>query len=813
MADLTQAYTALRNADAAGDHAAAAKIADYIKSASAGAGEGVKGQANAAQPVAGEGQSAAAAPTPTANLKDAGKQVAASTVAGGVLGAFAPEIMSGLGVAAAAIPVVGEVLGPALFAAGRAMRTARVAEAAAGALSGAVSETAGQVSDAAGGGKATGLAVRLGAGMLSPGAGAVAGFVSKSAGTAWKAATALANGAEASIPKAVAAAREKLSSAAVSSQPQVDLHAVLADGVAADTAAAEAAARAHIATAHEHAAGIARTNPDAAQRVIDDARAYGDNLKREAAQRADVLDKATAGKLKTAAAVKAKADGELLSVGTPKELSDIGNSIRGKVTAEQQKGIEQRAAAYKQQVAERDAVVAEQEAKGKFIDAMPQTRQLKEELSRKLLNTKAGRESANGKATVTDPGTMMAYQKVYDAVSNRRVQTGTTMDGSPTYQTFKTTFEALDAVRRKLGDAAFGKEAEGYGALGQGIAKDLYAKIARIQEQYAGPAQEVLQSGYAEGTDALAKFGTATGKKLTAVDRMDPEAFMKDPATIPAAYFRSQQGVKDLLELTGGDHELVHGAAKSYVARQLEGKSSAQVEGWLKQPANRDWMREVPGLQGEANAYARKLQQIERVSGKLEGRAAEAQKERGSLLPKAQSLAEKEMEAARKEASARVSSRVEEGQKRVADATSAANTARDATVAKAAAVVKEGFPAEATRKLLTQGTPEELRTATRYLAAKPGGAKVLADSVRSTLRDMPEASLRRAWSERVLPMLRDGGLVQGPQLQKLTQEVEAVLKAYAGKEKVKLVGRMVATAMTTAGGMAAAGGERLREGR
>lgn len=788
MADLSQAYSALKNADAAGDHEAATKIATYIKQ-----------QESAA--------SASSVPdSPEAKtLAGSAKDVAVSTGVGGVIGAAAPEILevAGRGIAAvgdSGIPATRplKALGMGMQAAGVGMRSMRLAEAGAGALSGLVSETSGQIAELAGASKGGATATRLATGMLSPGASAIAGYVSKTAKTAWNVVNRIAGNEVSNVPKAVEAAKERLSSAAVAGQPQLALHEVLANGVAHDLQAADTAAKQTIAEAHKRAASIAETDSVAAQRVIDEARVRGDALKSEAAKRARVLNDATDNRLQTAAKVHASASKELESVvAKPREVSDIGNELRSKVTAEQQQAIMQRSAEYQAKQTERDAAVAIKEQNGLTVDSVPAMKDLKKEIETKLLLTKQGREAAGGKAQVTEQGVAQGYQRVYDAISNRRVQTGVDENGNAQYQTFKTTFEALDHVRRKLGDAGFGKDVEGYAGIGANVAKDLYSKISKIQEEFAGPAQKELQEGYSEASKGMAKFGSSGGKKLTAVDRLDPEVFMKDPAAVPGSFFKTQQGVKDLVELTG-DKTLVANAAQSFTARQLDGKSAAQVAKWGKD--NSDWIREVPGLQQKVTEYAQKVQRIEATGGRVEASAAKMGKEAETVKPKAAVEADRMMEDARKEASARVGSRVDERQTIVKEATASATEARKAVEAKAQAVIKSGFPAEATKKLLASGTPEELATASRYLAGAPGGKAALEGSVRGVLRDMGEKEIATTYRDRIVPMLREGKVLKPEALAKLDQDVAAVLKAYKGPEQRSAVRKIVMAALTATGG-------------
>ena len=104
---------------------------------------------------------------------------------------------------------------------------------------------------------------------------------------------------------------------------------------------------------------------------------------------------------------------------------------------------------------------------------------------------------------VADPGVVNAYKSIYSALNDKivpiseaqykrlakkglKVEERNSPDGPVYFRIFPNSFEALDDVRRKLGDAAFNKSEEGYGALGQNIAKDLYSKVSAIQLKYAG---------------------------------------------------------------------------------------------------------------------------------------------------------------------------------------------------------------------------------------------------------------------------------------------------------------------------------------
>ncbi len=740
-------------------------------------------------------QLAAKAPTQTAapekqTLGSATKEIGKSTIAGGVLGALAPEIVTGIGMASALIPVVGEVTAPALIATGQALRGARLAEAAAGALSGAVSETAGQVADARGARKGTATAVRLGAGLLSPGAAMSAKFVSGPIKTLWSAVQHIAGGGEKATPAVVNAAREKLAALADAGKPQLSLHAALQEGVAADAKAADAAAANHLAEAHAAADKLAATDAAGAQRLVEEARSRSDMIRAEAAQRAEVLNKATDSKLATAKKVYALTQPELAKVGTPRELSDIGNELKANVTAAQKAETDSRNAAYQSTVKERDATVAAKENAGQTVDQLPAMKELKQVLSTKLLNTAPGRKAAAGLAQVTEPGVKSAYQRVYDSIINKRVQTGLDESGAPKFETFKTSFDALDHVRRKLGDVVAGKDTEGYIAIGKGIAQNLYRKIAKIQEDFAGAAQGKLQGEYADATTELQRFESKAGKKVADID----------PKDLPKQFFSSQQGVKTLRELAG-NNEIVNRAASDYAARSLDGMSAKQAAKWGRE--NSEWTREVPGLQAKVNSYATKTEQIERTGAKLTDRAEKTATAASDVKTAGQKLADKEYQAAVDRAS-KASEGSVAAQQRLRDegAKQAESLKKDMTAAsgKLDTILKGGEAPEAARSLLLSGKPEVTRLAARTLAGVPGGQRVLEDSVRQTLRNMSEKNLNQQWTERVLPMLRDGQMIPPQRLAALQQDVERVLQAHQGKSGLTGVQRLIGATLGVVGG-------------
>ena len=100
-------------------------------------------------------------------ILERGRKVFTEAGVGGLAGAFAPEILTGLGGIAASFPVTAPAA-PLLFGSGQALRGARLGSAAAGAFGGAVGETAGQAAESAGAKPAIAEAARFAGGMLGP---------------------------------------------------------------------------------------------------------------------------------------------------------------------------------------------------------------------------------------------------------------------------------------------------------------------------------------------------------------------------------------------------------------------------------------------------------------------------------------------------------------------------------------------------------------------------------------------------------------------------------------------------------------------
>lgn len=546
-------------------------------------------------------------PSATGNLTNTLQTIGGAGAAGGVMGALAPEILTILGAGAAAFPATAPAA-PFLFSAGAATRGARTLSAGAGAISGLATETAGQAAEAAGAGPFTAETARFAGGALSGptlamGKWAVDVFRSMSSLTMGKKFSKeilnqIANKLEGN-PESLSSQERKvlddlilnLRGGPKSEAPMRKVYSGLESGAAQARVLSQDEANNLISSAERQA----RTEYDAA--LTGPVQEIAGKRQRLSQIGAEVVDRAKQ---------------QRSTIAPDRELTDIGGDLRGVIVKRNEAALAARTEQYKADEAARNAIVDSKEAAGIHLESLPEYKALLTDLQSKLLNTKTAREAAKGMAPVTEPGVLAGYQRIYDAASRRRIQTGVDAEGAPIYQEFKTSFEALDHLRRKLGDVFRGQPAEGYDAIGAGTARKYYAQISEIQKQFAGgkdgPQAKLLQQ-YADSTEGLAMFGSKGGQKVTALDKYNDAEFATDASKLPASFLKTRSGIETLNNLTG-DPTLVKQRALEYAANQM-GKlqSEQQVRTWMTQ--NREMLSTLPEVRDSVSRYADTLGRAE----------------------------------------------------------------------------------------------------------------------------------------------------------------------------------------------------------
>jgi predicted secreted protein len=359
----------------------------------------------------------------------------------------------------------------------------------AGGFGGLTSETAGQAAELFGASPPIAESARIVGGLLpleavtsgTRGVGSLISMVKPGAGTAYNVMRSVMQ--DVGVANLAGKQRElvmqrieELRQSPFTTDAQRKIYDSISDSVSKATNLAEAEANLARSTAGAQASGVRST----AQQVSKEEREKGVRL---AATRGELEE--------TKKTLLDRAKSGLREVGDATvELSQMGATLRDRILQRFETGSLERSEAYKQQKALRDQAVANKEGKGIFVDSTPEYQELVKDLTSKLL---IGRQPLTKKtAEVTEPGVQSAYRKIYDAITNKRVMIEGSADdvvnyvaelkaaginvrqgtnpktGEPAfYREYKTSFDAMDDVRRKLGDAAFGKEAEGARVLRQ----------------------------------------------------------------------------------------------------------------------------------------------------------------------------------------------------------------------------------------------------------------------------------------------------------------------------------------------------------
>jgi hypothetical protein len=285
--------------------------------------------------------------------------------------------------------------------------------------------------------------------------------------------------------------------------------------------------------------------------------------------------------------------------GQGRQMADVGGDLQSTINTRYKGALDTRRAEYSANEKARDAVVSQREGAGNYVSSTPEYQAVVADIQKQM----QGRS----------PSVQAGFQKVLSELYE---------DGKPI------TFQRLDDVRRKLGDAFRGKPAEGYDAIGEQAAKELYGRVSNIQKQYAGQSQAKLLDDYADRTEGLNIFSSKYGKKSTALDQYREDTFANDPSGLPAAYFKTRASVQALKELTGSAAK-VESAALEFANKELAGEKASGVRSWLGK--NSEWLAETPATRRIVDNYATKLEGVERSTKNAAEFATQASKDAAIL--------------------------------------------------------------------------------------------------------------------------------------------------------------------------------------
>lgn len=618
---------------------------------------------------------------------------------GAVLGGASSEILRGAGNVVGSMPYpAARTIGGAMTAAGDLLKAGgRAGPAIAGAISGASSETAGQFAEATGASPAVAEGARIAGGFGG-------------AGTAEGAARVLK--AYLLTPSLTVMAKAR----------KMAMKAI-----------------------------VAKIDTSGVESLTDKERAFVDSVTKElrGAQKSDdslnavsgAIDNYNADRSLTAIQGVGNAQSAISSVDRvapipPVTLSDTGEKLRTVINTRNAKAKEVNDALYKANETERDRLVSAKEAAGEFVNKLPEFKAMVRDLK------------ASSKDGVRSPDVQKTYGHILAQIGSaepNQLDKALAQFGAPAAEGKQLTFQALDDVRRSLGEVFRGKPPEGYAAISASDARKYYAQISEIQKKYAGESQAKLLDDYARGKEGLEPFISARGRKATALDRYDEKQFATDASKLPDAYFSSRAGVRSLKQLTG-DEALVNTAATEYINTKLEGATAKQANEFMVK--NREWLAEVPRARQMIESYATKM----------------AAAERGLL-------------------------QAEEFAKTVAS--------------EGAALSGKRFPADRVRNLVQSGNAELWQKAGPAIASSPDGKANILSAVRQIIADKPMSV--DAFNRTLRPALKSSGLADDAALSLIEKKlVDIEQMRLPEKQKLSMMKRIAlnATAGYTAGGMA-----------
>lgn len=261
----------------------------------------------------------------------------------------------------------------------------------------------------------------------------------------------------------------------------------------------------------------------------------------EAERRSAVLARTLQSQAEKEAATAAEKATGAASFGKPSHLTEIGEGPQSAVMASKNAIIDNQ---YKQDAILRPAfenLVAEKEAAGKSLANLPEAKNLLKE-AKNALNPDV--TTSNVATSLPSAPEAKLHQMVVDALENRRVYLTAkeakiaSANGFPVkiekatgapYREFKTSAESLENLNRRMGDAAFGKEAGGFDGVPIALAKDYYSKIQPIIDKFSEGASKATRDNWRSALENLKPYqNTPVGKAIsgdlaeTAVKQLNP---------------------------------------------------------------------------------------------------------------------------------------------------------------------------------------------------------------------------------------------------------------------------------------------------
>jgi len=284
----------------------------------------------------------------------------------------------------------------------------------------------------------------------------------------------------------------------------------------------------------------------------------------------------------------------------------------------------------------------------------------------------------------------------------KRELTGIEQDQFGNTSRVKVGFERLERLRRELGDRASGLPVEGYSAISQNDAKNLKKLVEGVMSEFTGKKFDKYLKDYERFSQPINRFASEVGVALTAPSAAVRGEFATQTSLLPDKIFSTPENVDSFLKLMGGNVTQVQTLARNYASAQLQGKTPAQINSWLK--TNSEWLSRFPQLKKDFADFARKQEQTTRVTKQTE----KLTEQRAKMF--------------------------EMGGTQTQQAESFKNL------------------------MMGTGSSRDVASAAKVLGRTPEGAEAFKSSVRDLIGTLPPGSIERSYRDRIKPSMQASGL-------------------------------------------------------
>jgi methyl-accepting chemotaxis protein len=240
------------------------------------------------------------------------------------------------------------------------------------------------------------------------------------------------------------------------------------------------------------------------------------------------------------------------------------------------------------------------------------------------------------------------------------------------------TFKSAKDIRRFLGDAASGVTAEGYEAIGQNLARDLYGQLSDAMKSFSPEFGSYLQR-YKDLSSQIDAAGTKLGKALIGVEKDAPAYYAVDASKIADRAFSSPENISTLIDAMGGNKQPVMAMAERYFANEIAGKTTEQARKFLTSDKVRSLLDELgPEFRSRIETrYFTKASEQSKISEMAQSVAVESEQSIKDLTNKISDLSKNVQTT--KENIANLKSQIDTGLERIRVSVSDADRTKNAT--------------------------------------------------------------------------------------------------------------------------------------